>query len=355
MKPNHVAVGMSGGVDSSVCAALLLKDGYRVHGVTLQLQPDLPFAKSSCGSSSDADDAKKVAAELGIPFSVWDMRKEFSQQVIRRFSQSYQKADTPNPCIHCNRYIKFDAMIEKALEEGMDYVATGHYARVEYDNVSGRYLLKKAADPTKDQSYVLYSLTQEQLSHILFPLGELSKQQVRALAEEYNFHNAHKKESQDICFVPDGDYAAFIKKYSGVTFPEGDFVDKNGTVLGRHKGIIHYTVGQRKGLGLSFPCPMYVLEKNKETNTVVLGPLEELFQTTFYATDLNWISIETLTDERKVHARIRYNQKEQPATVRRVNETTVEVTFLEPQKAITRGQAVVFYDGDIVVGGGTIL
>ena len=226
---------------------------------------------------------------------------------------------------------------------------------MEYDKTAGRYLLKKAIDETKDQSYVLYSLTQHQLSHTLFPLGRLEKADVRKIAEEKELKNAHKKESQDICFVPDGDYAEFIRRYRGISFPEGNFVDKDGNILGTHKGIIHYTVGQRKGLGLSFSCPMYVISKNLETNTVVLGPIDELYQSTFRATDINLISLDKIEGELQVSAKIRYNQKEQPATVRQIDKNTIEVTFLEPQKAITKGQAVVLYDGDTVVGGGTIL
>ncbi len=354
MKSKKVAVGMSGGVDSSVCALLLWEAGYEVSGITLLLHGGNTNEKV-CGSTSDIDDAKAVAENLGIPLYVCDQKKAFECQVIDRFSKSYELAETPNPCILCNRYMKFDAMLSEALALGMDYIATGHYARVEYDESSGRYLLKKAIDETKDQSYVLYSLTQHQLSHTLFPLGNLEKSQVRELAEQKELKTAHKKESQDICFVPDGDYASFIRRYRGVSFPEGNFVDKDGNILGKHKGIIHYTVGQRKGLGLSFPCPMYVISKNLDTNTVVLGPIDQLYQTTFYATDINLIAVEKIEGELQVSAKIRYNQKEQPATVTQIDENTIKVTFLEPQKAITKGQAVVLYDGDTVVGGGTIL
>lgn len=355
MTEKKVAVGMSGGVDSSVCAVLLMQQGYRVSGVTLKLHEEKDNTQKTCGSLTDAEDAKKVADMLGIDFYICDQKETFQKQVIERFSQSYERAETPNPCILCNRYIKFDAMLEYAKSIGMDYIATGHYANVEFDRASGRYLLKKAKDLSKDQSYVLYSLTQEQLSHVLFPLGNLEKAQVREIAEKNGFHNAKKKESQDICFVPDGDYAAFIRRYRGVSFPEGNFVAKDGKVLGKHKGIIHYTIGQRKGLGLSFPCPMYVISKNLEENTVVLAPIDELYQTTFEATDINLISVPKIEGEMKVSAKIRYNQKEQPAIVTQPDENTLRVTFSEPQKAITKGQAVVLYDGDIVVGGGTIL
>lgn len=345
---------MSGGVDSSVCAVLLKDAGYEVSGITMLLHGGCED-ESGCGSSSDIEDAKAVAERLEIPLHICDQRNSFEAQVIERFSRSYELAETPNPCILCNRYMKFDAMLEEALALGLDGIATGHYARVEYDESSGRYLLKKANDETKDQSYVLYSLTQHQLSHTLFPLGNLEKSKVREIAEKKGLINAHKKESQDICFVPDGDYAAFIRRYRGVTFPEGNFVDQDGNIFGRHKGIIHYTVGQRKGLGLSFPCPMYVISKDLAANTVTLGPVEQLYQTTFRATDINLISADKIEGEMKVSAKIRYNQKEQPATVTQIDENTIEVTFSEPQKAITKGQAVVLYDGDIVVGGGTIL
>ncbi len=353
MNQKKVAVGMSGGVDSSVCAVLLKEAGYQVSGVTLTLHAERD--EKVCGTSDHVEDAKKVADALGVDFYSCDMKDVFKKQVMTRFSESYEKAETPNPCILCNRYIKFDAMLSYAKSIGMDMIATGHYANVEQDEATGRYLLKKATDISKDQTYFLYTLTQEQLSHTLFPLGNLEKSEVRQIAEEHGFHNAKKKESQDICFVPDGDYAAFIRRYRGVSFPEGDFVDKSGKVLGKHKGIIHYTIGQRKGLGLSFPCPMYVIHKDLATNTVTLGTVEELYQTTFCATDINLISVESIEGELQVSAKIRYNQKEQPATVKQLDQHTIQVTFSEPQKAITKGQAVVLYDGDTVVGGGTIL
>lgn len=357
---NHVptaAVGMSGGVDSSVAALLFHEAGYLVTGVTLQLHREThsSAAEASCGSDANARDARAVCDRLGIDFQVWNMEEAFRRQVMDRFAKSYASAQTPNPCIFCNRHIKFGAMLETALSRGIDYVATGHYANVSYHEPSGRYRLTRAKDLSKDQSYVLYSLTQHQLAHLQFPLGNLEKSEVRAIAEQHGFGNAHKQESQDICFVPDGDYAGFIQRYCGISFPAGDFVDRSGRILGQHKGIIHYTVGQRKGLGLSFPQPMYVLEKNLAANQIVLGPVEELFQTTLLATDINLISVPKIEGEMAISARIRYNQKEQPANVVQVDDNTLRVTFLSPQKAIAKGQAVVLYDGDVVVGGGTIV
>ena len=339
-----VMIGMSGGVDSAVSAYLLKNDGYDVTGVTLSL-----CKENAC----DASDAKAVADKIGVSHVVDDMSEVFAEKVVEDFIKNYKQGGTPNPCIVCNKHIKFGAMLDYALAHGMDYVATGHYARIE-KNSNDRYLLRKAKDETKDQTYVLYSLTQKQLSHVLFPLGELSKNQVREIAETNGFVNAHKRDSQDICFVPDGDYAAFIERYTGEKFPCGDFVDLRGNKLGEHKGIIRYTIGQRKGLGISLGKPAFVCAKNVEENTVVLGENQDLFGTTLTAHDVNLITCDSIDKPMRVCAKVRYNQKEQPATVLSIGEGRIKVEFDQPQRAISKGQSVVLYDGDIVVGGGII-
>lgn len=339
-----VMIGMSGGVDSAVSAYLLKKNGYDVTGVTLRLCAE---------NSSDAEDAKLVAEAVGVPHVVADFTDSFRKNVIERFVACYKEGGTPNPCIVCNKYIKFGDMLKYAEENGMDYVATGHYARIELGE-NDRYMLRKAKDESKDQTYVLYSLTQEQLAHTLFPLGELTKSEVRAVAEENGFVNAHKRDSQDICFVPDGDYAAFIERHTGESFKFGDFVDRDGNLLGEHKGIIRYTVGQRKGLGIALGKPTFVCAKNVENNTVVLGENKDLFSTTLTAHDVNLISCESIDEPMRVCAKVRYNQKEQPATVISIGEGKIKVEFDTPQRAISKGQSVVLYDGEYVVGGGII-
>ena len=335
---------MSGGVDSAVSAYLLKRDGYDVTGVTLRL----------CGENeSDAADAKAVAERLGVAHIVDDMSQKFKDGVVEDFIRSYKKGETPNPCIVCNKRIKFGAMLDYALERGMDYIATGHYARVVKNN-DGRYLLLKALDESKDQSYVLYTLSQEVLSHVIFPLGEMTKGEARAIAEREELINARKRDSQDICFVPDGDYAAFIERYTGESFPKGSFVDLNGNVLGEHQGIIRYTIGQRKGLGIALGKPAFVCAKNVEENSVVLGENSDLFSKTLTAKDVNLISVERIDSPMRVCAKVRYNQKEQPATVEMIGKNRIKVEFDEPQRAISKGQSVVLYDGEIVVGGGII-
>jgi tRNA-specific 2-thiouridylase len=286
---------------------------------------------------------------------VFNFRDSFNEQVIARFIKAYENGSTPNPCIDCNRYIKFDRLMLRMKELNMDYVVTGHYARIEYDENLGRYILKKAVDDSKDQSYVLYSLTQEQLKHTLFPLGSMNKTEVRKIAEENGFINAKKHDSQDICFVPNGKYAEFIEQYTGKKYEKGDFVDRNGNVLGEHNGIIRYTIGQRKGLGLALPAPMYVCEKDLANNKVILGSNEDLFSSELDADNLNLITCDKITEPMRVKAKVRYNQKEQPATVVQTDEDKIHIVFDEPQRAISKGQAVVLYDGDTVVGGGTIL
>lgn len=344
-------IAMSGGVDSSVAAYLTIKNGYECIGATMKLFGG-ENTESTCCSLSDIEDAKQVSAKLGMPHYVFNFKEDFDEKVIKKFINAYEIGATPNPCIDCNRYLKFEKLMQRMRELDFDYVVTGHYARVEKSG--SRFLLKKAADDSKDQSYVLYSMTQEQLAHTLFPLGELTKNETRAIAEKNGFINARKHDSQDICFVPDGDYAKFIEGYCGKSYAEGNFVDKNGHVLGTHKGIIRYTIGQRKGLGLSLPAPMYVCEKDTEKNEVVLCSNDELFSKSLDAEDFNWIAFENPPESLKVKARIRYNQKEEAATVTVTGKDSVHVEFDAPQRAVAKGQAVVLYDGDVVVGGGTI-
>lgn len=350
-----VMIGMSGGVDSSVAAFLLQKESFEVIGATMKLynNEDIDFvSEKTCCSLDDVLDAKSVCARLGIRHYTLNMTDDFKKEVIERFISAYQNGFTPNPCIDCNRYMKFSKMLHKAQELDIDYVATGHYARIEKQG--DRYILKKAVDLSKDQSYVLYSLTQEQLKVTKFPLGNYTKQQVREIAEENGFVNARKHESQDICFVPDGDYSKFIEYYTGKTYPCGDFVDMNGKRLGEHKGIIRYTIGQRRGLGLALPASMYVVEKDVDNNKVILGFNDDLFKKEVNVKNISFTACVGLDKPERLCAKIRYNQKEQPATVTQTDENHFTIVFDEPQRAITKGQAAVLYDGDTVVGGGTI-
>ena len=350
-------IAMSGGVDSSVAAYLMKEQGYECIGATMKLyqNDDVGIPKEqSCCSLDDVEDARQVAQTLDMPFYVLNFSDRFREDVIDRFVSAYENGRTPNPCVDCNRYLKFEKLFTRAKELDFDYVVTGHYAQIVYDEEKKRYLLKKAVDPAKDQSYVLYSLTQEQLAHTMFPLGGYSKPEVRAIAEEHGFINARKHDSQDICFVQEGSYADFIEQYTGKKYPEGLFVDREGKELGRHKGIIRYTIGQRKGLGISFSQPMFVSRVNPKDNTVVLGPSEELFSKSFNAADINLISVDQIEGSMRVKAKVRYRQPEQWATVTQTGEDTLHIEFDEPQRAITKGQAVVLYDGDVVVGGGTI-
>jgi tRNA-specific 2-thiouridylase len=350
-------IAMSGGVDSSVAALLMKEKGYECIGATMKLFHNEEVGVSrehTCCSLDDVEDARSVAFSLGMPYYVFNFSDRFQEAVIDRFVHAYENGQTPNPCIDCNRYLKFEKMFVRAQELGYDYVVTGHYARIEYDKESGRYLLKKAVDQSKDQSYVLYSMTQEQLAHTQFPLGGMEKSEVRRIAQAHDFINAKKHDSQDICFVQNGSYARFIEQYTNRTYPTGDFVDAKGRVLGKHKGIIHYTVGQRKGLGLSFAKPMFVCRVSPEDNTVMLDSGEKLFSKTLIAKDMNLISVDKIRGTVRLMAKVRYRQPEQWASVRQLDEDTLEVTFDEPQRAITKGQAVVLYDGDIIVGGATI-
>ena len=354
---SKVVVGMSGGVDSSVAAYLLKEQGYDVIGVTMQIWQDEEQAaqeeNGGCCGLSAVDDARRAAAALEIPYYVMNFKKEFKENVIDYFVEEYQNGRTPNPCIACNRYVKWESLLQRSLSISAEYIATGHYARVvQLEN--GRYTLRRSATLAKDQTYALYNLTQEQLKRTLMPVGKYTKDEVRAIAEKINLRIANKPDSQDICFVPDGDYAAYIEEEAGVKVPEGNFVLTDGTVLGRHKGITHYTVGQRKGLGLALGYPAFVLEIRPETNEVVIGTKEESMTTQLRARNLNFMAVEDLTEPLHVFTKIRYNHKGAWCTIEKTGEDEVLCTFDEPQRAVTPGQAVVFYDGEYVLGGGTI-
>ena len=350
-------IAMSGGVDSSVAALLTKESGDECIGATMKLYNNEDIGvhrEKTCCSLDDVEDARSVAYQMDMPYYVFNFTADFHTEVMDRFVDAYENGCTPNPCIDCNRYLKFDKMFHRMQEIGYDYIVTGHYARVEYDEKRDRYLLKKAVDDTKDQSYVLYMLTQEQLAHVKLPLGGLRKDQVRVIAEKHGFINARKHDSQDICFVPDGDYAGFIERYTGKSFEPGNFVDQEGHVLGQHKGIICYTIGQRKGLGLALHEPMYVCRIDPKTNTVVLGRDRDLWSKELTAKDFHWISGEVPTGTQRIKAKIRYRHQEQWANAEITGPDSIHLVFDEPQRAITCGQSVVLYDGDIVVGGGTI-
>ncbi len=400
-------IAMSGGVDSSVAAFLTKEKGFDVAGVTMKMFGNELIGvsgESTCCSTSDVEDAAAICRKLGIPFHVFNFADEFDKEVVQRFVRAYEEGRTPNPCVDCNRYLKFGALFRRMRELGYDYIVTGHYARIEkagepgghtvvagveqcgaadshtvvagVEVPAGRYLLKKATDPKKDQSYFLYSLTQEQLAHVMFPLNDMDKSETRKIAEEQGFINARKHDSQDICFVPDGDHAGFIQRYTGKEYPHGDFVDEHGTVLGEHKGLIRYTVGQRKGLGLALPAPLYVCRKDTEKNQVVLAPDDHLFSKTLTVYDFNWIAFDesdvlngggsagdtentgnaapAMPGTFRGTVKVRYSQKESPATITPLGGGRVRIDFDEPVRAITSGQAAVVYDGDIVIGGGTI-
>ena len=355
-KKGRVLVAMSGGVDSSVAAALLVEQGYECIGVTMQLWPeDLPLAhESGCCSLSAVEDARRVANKLGIPYYVLNFAHSFAEEVIERFAEEYLRGRTPNPCIVCNEKVKFGTFLQKALELGCDYVATGHYARVEYDPERGRYFLKRGKDPKKDQSYTLYGLTQEQLARTLLPLGAYHKDEVRAIARELGLVTASKPDSQEICFVPEGDYRAFMERYKPESKRPGPIVDLDGNVLGEHQGIAFYTIGQRKGLGITHPTPLYVVAIDEATNTVVVGPREAVQGMSLLADPVNLIAVPELAGPMEVTCKIRYRVQEAPATIVPGEDGAVITHFEEPQSAITPGQSVVWYDGDIVIGGGII-
>ena len=357
MEQRKALIGMSGGVDSSVAAYLTKEMGFDCMGATMRLYapPEEALSESKCCSLDDVEDARSVARNLGIPFYAFNFKEDFAEKVMDKFVRCYEAGLTPNPCIDCNRHLKFDRLLRRAMELGCEYVVTGHYAQIRQDPNTGRYLLCKAADKAKDQTYFLACLNQEQLAHTLFPLGGLTKDQVRAVAEAQGFINARKRDSQDICFVPDGDYAAFLSRYTGKTYPEGDYLNLEGKKIGTHKGAVCYTLGQRKGLGIALGAPAYVCAKDMNANTVTLGPNEALFSNALIAGDWNWYPFPALTEPMTVTAKIRHSQFEQAATVYPMEDGKAKVVFHQPQRAITPGQAVVLYDGDVVVGGGTIL
>lgn len=361
MEKKKVVIGMSGGVDSSVAAYLLKEAGYDVIGVTMQIWQEetnkIEEEQGGCCGLSAVEDARRVAYDLSIPYYVMNFKKEFQENVIDYFVEEYQKGRTPNPCIACNRYVKWESLLTRSLEIGADYIATGHYARIKQLS-NGRYTIAKSVTEEKDQTYALYNLTQYQLAHTLMPVGEYSKDQIRSIAETISLKVAKKPDSMEICFIPDHDYASFIKsqeKDSAKLAGSGNFVTKDGTIVGEHKGIIHYTVGQRKGLGLSMGYPIFVTEIRPQTNEVVVGTNEEVFSDRLYANQLNFMAIEQLEGELPVEAKIRYSHKGAKAIIRMIENDLAECIFEQPQRAITPGQAVVFYKDNYIVGGGTII
>ena len=344
--PQKILVAMSGGVDSSVAAHLMQQEGFSCGGAIMSL-----WAENVAAAAADA---KAVAEKLSMEFHFLDAAEAFRKQVVEYFIESYEQGLTPNPCVRCNRHLKFSWFLDRALELGYEGIATGHYARIKQDPTTGRYLLCRAADAGKDQSYFLACLNQRQLAHTHFPLGQLTKEEARAIAEAQGLVNARKKDSQDICFVPDGDYVAFMKRYTGKEYPAGDYLDLSGKVVGRHCGAVCYTLGQRKGLGIALGAPVYVCGKDMQANTVTVGPESALFATTLLADSWNWFPFDALTEPLHVMAKARYRHTPQPATVYPMEDGRAKVVFDEPQRAMTPGQSVVLYDGDTVVGGGII-
>lgn len=347
-----VTVAMSGGIDSAVAALLVKNMGYDTVGATMllcrKIMPD-----GTDATESDINDAKAICDKLNIDHKVYNLSGEFKDTVIKDFIDTYMNGATPNPCIVCNKILKFGKLLDLSLESGSDMIATGHYARIER-NENGRYLLKKAEDSKKDQSYMLWSLTQHQLSHTLFPLGDLQKSEIREIGANNGFINAHKSDSQDICFIPDGDYASFIENYLAIKFPQGDYIDENGNILGKHKGMIHYTIGQRKGLGISMNKHIFVIKKDAETNTVTLADEDKLFTNKVVIKNINLIPFDSFTGSLEVEAKIRYSQSQSPAIAEITGEDEITLTFTTSQRAPAQGQSAVMYIGDTVVGGGII-
>lgn len=358
MAGKKVVVGMSGGVDSSVAAYLLKQQGYDVIGVTMQIwQDEDQFTQAESGGCcglSAVDDARRVADRLEIPYYVMNFKREFKKNVMDYFTAEYLKGRTPNPCIACNRYVKWESLLQRSLEIGADYIATGHYARVEQLS-NGRYAIRNSVTAAKDQTYALFNLTQKQLSHTLMPVGDYTKDEIRAIAEDIGLMVAHKKDSQEICFIPDNDYAGFIdRECREMVPPPGNFVSVDGEILGRHKGITHYTIGQRKGLGIAFGCPVFVTEIRPETNEVVLGSDKDVYTNRLYANQLNFMALSDIEEPVRLKAKIRYSHAGSCCTVRRTGADEICCEFEEPVRAVTPGQAVVLYDGDYVAGGGVI-
>ena len=353
-----VVVGMSGGVDSSVAAYLLKEQGYDVIGVTMQIwqdesQEQIEENGGCCGITA-VDDARRVAAQLDIPYYVMNFKNEFKENVIDYFTNEYINGRTPNPCIACNRYVKWDSLLRRSMDIGADYIATGHYARIS-KLPNGRYAVRNSVTAKKDQTYALYNLTQEQLSHTLMPVGEYTKDEIRAIASKIGIQVANKPDSMEICFVPDNDYAGFISRETGYVSTPGTFVDLDGNILGQHRGIIHYTVGQRKGLGLAVGHPVFVVAIRPDTNEVVIGENEDVFSSKLYADRLNFMSVESIEAPVRAKAKIRYSHEGAECTVRMADTGLLECVFDEKQRAVTPGQALVLYDGDYILGGGTII
>lgn len=353
-----VVVGMSGGVDSSVAACLLKEQGYEVVGVTMQIWQDEEETtrqeNGGCCGLTAVDDARRVAQALDIPYYVMNFKAEFKQHVMDYFVEEYLQGRTPNPCIACNRYVKWESLLKRSLDIGADYIATGHYARI-LKLPNGRYTIRTSKTAAKDQTYALYNLTQYQLAHTLMPVGEYTKEEIRRIAEERKLPVAHKPDSQEICFVPDNDYAGFIEREAGERVPgPGSFVWQDGTVIGTHKGITHYTVGQRKGLNLAMGRPVFVTRICPETNEVMIGEGRDVFSTELTCNRLNFMAVEELKGKKEVTAKIRYGHRGAPCVIERTGEDMLHCTFPEPVRAVTPGQAVVFYEGDYVLGGGTI-